>query len=130
MLGDEEKQRLEATRTGDKPWKKWGPYLSERQWWTVREDYSESGSAWNYLTHEMARSKAYRWGEDGMAAICDRYQILVFSLKNGHGFASLPRTNQEQQRGCFLSDVDHELQIFTKLVTALTKPSGSSYMGM
>ena len=61
-------------------WRKWGPYVSERSWGTVREDYSESGAAWDFLSHEMARSKAYRWGEDGMAAICDRYQILVFSL--------------------------------------------------
>ena len=61
-------------------WRKWGPYVSERSWGTVREDYSESGAAWDFLSHDMARSKAYRWGEDGMAAICDRYQILVFSL--------------------------------------------------
>src|SRR3974377_1512754 len=61
-------------------WRKWGPYVSERSWGTVREDYSEYGSAWDFVTHDMARSKAYRWGEDGMAAICDRYQVLVFSL--------------------------------------------------
>ncbi len=61
-------------------WRKWGPYVSERSWGTVREDYSEYGSAWDFLTHDQARSKAYRWGEDGMAAICDRYQILVFGL--------------------------------------------------
>ena len=61
-------------------WRHWGPYVSERSWGTVREDYSATGSAWDYLSHDMARSKAYRWGEDGMAAICDRYQILVFSL--------------------------------------------------
>src|SRR3974377_369354 len=61
-------------------WRKWGPYVSERSWGTVREDYSEYGSAWDFVTHDMARSKAYRWGEDGMAAICDRYQILVFGM--------------------------------------------------
>jgi hypothetical protein len=61
-------------------WRKWGPYVSERSWGTVREDYSEYGAAWDFLSHDMARSKAYRWGEDGMAAICDRYQILVFGL--------------------------------------------------
>jgi hypothetical protein len=61
-------------------WRKWGPYVSERSWGTVREDYSEYGSAWDFLSHDQARSKAYRWGEDGMAAICDRYQILVLSL--------------------------------------------------
>lgn len=61
------------------PWRKWGPYLSERSWGTVREDYSPNGAAWEFLTHDMARSKAYRWGEDGIAGICDRYQILAFA---------------------------------------------------
>jgi hypothetical protein len=61
-------------------WRKWGPYVSERSWGTVREDYSEYGAAWDFLSHDMARSKTYRWGEDGMAAICDRYQILVFGM--------------------------------------------------
>ena len=61
-------------------WRKWGPYVSERSWGTVREDYSENGAAWDYFSHDMARSKTYRWGEDGIAAICDRYQILVFSM--------------------------------------------------
>ena len=56
------------------PWKKWGAYLSERSWGTVREDYSENGDAWSYLTHDMARSKAYRWGEDGLAGISDYFQ--------------------------------------------------------
>src|ERR671912_212163 len=62
------------------PWRKWGPYVSERAWGTVREDYSEHGTAWDYFPHDLARSKAYRWGEDGLAGICDRYQILVFAL--------------------------------------------------
>ncbi len=62
------------------PWKTWGPYVSERAWGTVREDYSPEGDAWNYLTHDMARSKAYRWGEDGIAGFCDAFQMLVFSL--------------------------------------------------
>ena len=53
------------------PWRKWGPYLSERQWGTVREDYSPSGDAWDYFPHDHARSRAYRWGEDGIAGICD-----------------------------------------------------------
>ena len=66
-------------------WRKWGPYVSERSWGTVREDYSEFGAAWDFLSHDMARSKAYRWGEDGMAAICDRYQILVLSLAFWNG---------------------------------------------
>jgi hypothetical protein len=68
------------------PWRKWGPYVSERSWGSVREDYSPDGCAWEFLTHDMARSKAYRWGEDGIAGICDRYQLLVFALAlwNGH----------------------------------------------
>lgn len=66
-------------------WQFWGPYVSERSWGTVREDYSEDGEAWNYFTHDMARSRAYRWGEDGIAGICDRYQVmaLTFAFWNG-----------------------------------------------
>jgi hypothetical protein len=67
------------------PWRKWGPYVSERSWGSVREDYSPDGCAWEFLTHDMARSKAYRWGEDGIAAICDRYQLLVFALALWNG---------------------------------------------
>jgi hypothetical protein len=67
------------------PWRKWGPYVAERAWGTVREDYSADGNAWNYLPHDLARSKAYRWGEDGLAGICDRYQILVFALALWNG---------------------------------------------
>ena len=61
-----EQKRLNDAREAHIPWKKWGPYLSERQWGTVREDYSEDGNAWDYFTHDQARSRAYRWGEDGM----------------------------------------------------------------
>ena len=64
--------RLDEARDKAVPWKQWGPYLSERQWGTVREDYSESGDAWNYFSHDQARSRAYRWGEDGMAGISDQ----------------------------------------------------------
>ena len=66
-------------------WRRWGPYVSERSWGTVREDYSPNGAAWDFLSHDAARSKAYRWGEDGLAAICDRYQLLVFSLALWNG---------------------------------------------
>src|SRR5579872_1832760 len=68
------------------PWRKWGPYVSDRSWGGVREDYSADGNAWDFVTHDQARSKAYRWGEDGIAGICDRYQLLVFALAfwNGH----------------------------------------------
>ena len=67
------------------PWRKWGPYVCERSWGSVREDYSPDGCAWEFLTHDMARSKAYRWGEDGIAGICDRYQLLVFTLALWNG---------------------------------------------
>ncbi|HEX4852037.1 MAG TPA: glucosidase, partial [Puia sp.] len=70
----------EESRLQDPAWKKWGPYISERQWGTVREDYSADGKAWTFTTHEMARSKAWRWGEEGMAGICDEQQLLCFAL--------------------------------------------------
>ncbi len=70
----------EQTRLKDPAWKNWGPYLSDRQWGTVREDYSANGDAWNYITHDMARSKAYRWGEEGIGGISDDDQILCFAV--------------------------------------------------
>src|ERR1700749_235332 len=70
----------EQTRLADPTWKKWGPYVSDRQWGTVREDYSANGDAWNYTTHDMARSKAYRWSEEGIAGICDELQLVCFSI--------------------------------------------------
>ncbi|TWR26044.1 glucosidase [Mucilaginibacter achroorhodeus] len=70
----------EADRLKTTGWKRWGPYVSDRQWGTVREDYSANGDAWNYITHDMARSKAYRWGEEGIAGICDLKQLLCFSV--------------------------------------------------
>ena len=75
-----EQKRLNEAREKGIPWKKWGPYLSERQWGTVREDYSENGDAWNYFSHDQARSRAYRWGEDGLGGICDDKQRLCFAL--------------------------------------------------
>src|SRR5205809_755770 len=75
-----EKERLEAARDGRAPWREWGPYLSERQWGTVREDYSEGGDAWNYFSHDQARSRAYHWGEDGLGGISDDKQRLCFAL--------------------------------------------------
>jgi hypothetical protein len=71
-----ESQRLDAARDGVAAWKKWGPYLSERQWGTVREDYSETGNAWDYFSHDQARSRAYRWGEDGLGGFSDQNQLL------------------------------------------------------
>ena len=84
----EEGRRLLETH-GKLLWRRWGPYVSERSWGTVREDYSANGAAWDFLSHDAARSKAYRWGEDGLAAICDRYQLLVFSLALWNGKDSI-----------------------------------------
>src|SRR4051794_10756540 len=70
---------------GVHPWRRWGCYVAERSWGTVREDYSPNGDAWGYLTHDQARSKAYRWGEDGIAGLCDRYQTLIFSIAMWNG---------------------------------------------
>ena len=80
-----EQRRLNETRESGVPWKKWGPYLSERQWGTVREDYSRDGNAWNYFSHEQSRSRAYRWGEDGLAGVSDDNQQLCFALAMWNG---------------------------------------------
>ncbi len=81
----DEQRRLDEARNQQKPWKKWGPYLSERQWGTVREDYSADGNAWNYFTHDQARSRAYRWGEDGIAGVCDDHQVMCFAIALWNG---------------------------------------------
>lgn len=80
-----ESRRLEQCNEGGIPWKKWGPYLSERQWGTVREDYSDNGDAWNYFPHSQSGARAYRWGEDGLAGICDDRQQLCFALTLWNG---------------------------------------------
>ena len=87
----QEAAKLESSRSqlkmvgAKKPWRKWGPYLSERQWGTVREDYSDDGNAWDYFTHDQARSRAYHWGEDGLAGISDFRQLLCFSVALWNG---------------------------------------------
>ena len=99
---DEGEHERISHSTNNKNWKKWGPYISDRQWGTVREDYSAHGDAWNFITHELARSYAYRWGEEGIAGFCDCEQVLciaptfwnekdvvlkerLFGLTNGEG---------------------------------------------
>jgi hypothetical protein len=82
---DPERQRLQAMRNGTEDWRRWGPYVSERQWGTVREDYSPDGTAWDYFPHDQARSRAYRWGEDGIAGFCDDRQLLCLSLALWNG---------------------------------------------
>src|SRR5262249_11637381 len=92
-------------REGGVPWRQWGPYLSERQWGTVREDYSEDGNAWDYFSHDQARSRAYHWGEDGLAGISDDKQRLCFSLALWNGRDAILKervfglTNSEANHG-------------------------------
>jgi len=101
----EEHKRLAVESKKLAPWKKWGPYLSERQWGTVREDYSENGNAWDYFTHDQARSRAYRWGEDGLAGISDDKQQLCFALALWNGKDAILKerlfglTNSESNHG-------------------------------
>jgi hypothetical protein len=80
-----ERQRLNEANAGAKDWRRWGPYVSERQWGTVREDYSADGNAWDYFSHEQARSRTYRWGEDGLGGFCDAEQILCLGLALWNG---------------------------------------------
>src|SRR6202011_4441550 len=87
---NEESQRLDEDESRKKNWKRWGPYLSERQWATVREDYSEQGDTWSYFPHDHARSRTYRWGEDGLLGITDRECRLLLR------FGAMERT------GCHL----------------------------
>jgi len=100
-----EQRRLNQARETGVPWKKWGPYLSERQWGTVREDYSQDGNAWDYFSHDQARSRAYRWGEDGLAGISDDKQQLCFAVALWNGRDSILKerlfglTNSEGNHG-------------------------------
>src|SRR5688500_10383096 len=84
-----ESRRLAEDRSREKYWKRWGPYLSERAWGTVREDYSPTGDAWDYFPHEHARARAYRWNEDGLAGISDRHQRICFALALWNGEDSI-----------------------------------------
>jgi hypothetical protein len=85
MSNGAEVMRLQQARDAKIPWRKWGPYLSERQWGTVREDYSQDGNAWDYFSHDQSRSRAYHWGEDGLAGISDEKQLLCFSVALWNG---------------------------------------------
>jgi hypothetical protein len=101
----EEELRLEADRDRKAHWRKWGSYLSDRQWGTVREDYSKDGEAWNYFPHDQARSRAYRWGEDGILGISDNHQRLCFAIALWNGEDSIIKerlfglTGQEGNHG-------------------------------
>src|SRR6202521_55785 len=80
-----EEKRLDESHHRTRHWKRWGPYLAERQWGTVREDYSPHGTAWDSFPHEHARSRAYRWGEDGLMGISDRHQYVCFGVAMWNG---------------------------------------------
>jgi hypothetical protein len=101
----QEETRLREAHNGTSNWRKWGPYLSERQWGTVREDYSQDGNAWDYFSHDQARSRAYHWGEDGLAGISDDKQLLCFSVALWNGRDPILKerlfglTNKEGNRG-------------------------------
>jgi hypothetical protein len=105
MTEHTELHRLKASSSPQTPWKKWGPYLSERQWGTVREDYSGNGDAWSYFPHDHARSRAYRWGEDGLGGISDDHQILCFAMAFWNGKDAIVKerlfglTNSEGNHG-------------------------------
>ncbi|MGB7439398.1 MAG: hypothetical protein WBR26_04560 [Candidatus Acidiferrum sp.] len=105
MIQPKESARLEEVRVSKTPWRKWGPYLSERQWGTVREDYSQDGNAWDYFSHDQARSRAYHWGEDGLAGISDDKQLLCFSVGLWNGKDAILKerlfglTNSESNHG-------------------------------
>ena len=100
-----EQKRLDEAREQRVPWRKWGPYLSERQWGTVREDYSDNGDAWSYFSRDQAHSRAYHWGEDGLAGFCDEKQQLCFALALWNGRDSILKerlfglTNSEGNHG-------------------------------
>src|SRR6516165_10077563 len=104
-MSNAEVERLAAANRNEASWRRWGPYLSERQWETVREDYSASGDAWQYFPHDHARSRAYHWGEDGLAGISDDQQQLCFALALWNGCDPILKerlfglTNSESNHG-------------------------------
>src|SRR4051812_7231015 len=101
---DREQERLQGRHGPLGPWRHWGPYVSERAWGTVREDYSADGNAWDYFPHDHARSRAYRWGEDGLAAICDRYELICFALALWNGRDPILK---ERLYGVVSADANH-----------------------
>ena len=112
-----EAQRLEEDRHRRHNWKRWGPYLAERQWGTVREDYSADGTCWEYFPHEQARSRAYRWGEDGLLGLCDRQGRLCFAVALWNERDPILKerlfglTNNEANHG---EDVGHVLELLIR----------------
>ena len=122
---DAERSRLEETRTKAVPWRKWGPYLSERQWGTVREDYSDSGNAWDYFSHDQSRSRAYRWGEDGLAGISDDKQQLCFAIALWNGRDAILKERLFGLDRPPLCGLGLELVVVLPTLLALRRPSRS-----
>src|SRR5665213_1533493 len=118
-----EQRRLEENAGKEVPLEKWGPYLSERQWGTVREDYSENGDAWNYFPHDHARSRTYRWGEDGLGGISDINQHLCFAIALWNGKDPILKErlfglgNSEGNHGEDVKELYYYLTIFLRTIT-------------
>ena len=117
-----EQQRLNDTKTGQQNWKFFGPYLSERQWGTVREDYSPHGNAWEYLPHDHARSRAYRWGEDGIAGFCDDLKVY----RSGIALGTTCKSGADQPPRKIWLNADQLVQLYTWLDTLQTSDGKQS----
>ena len=113
--------RLEEDTHRKKNWKRWGPYLSERAWGTVREDYSAYGTAWDYFPHDHARSKAYRWNEDGLGGICDRQQFICFALALWNGRDPILK---ERLLGLTGSEDNHGENVTARTSAPVIRPAG------
>ena len=113
--------RLEEDARRKKNWKRWGPYLSERAWGTVREDYSAYGTAWDYFPHDHARSKAYRWNEDGLGGICDRQQFICFALALWNGRDPILK---ERLLGLTGSEDNHGENVTARTSAPVIRPAG------
>src|SRR5207302_8565563 len=122
-----EERRLEEDARRERNWKRWGPYLSERQWGTVREDYSIDGSSWGYLPHDHARSRAYRWGEDGLLGICDRECRLCFALALWNGHDPILK---ERLFGLTGSEGNHGEDVKEQYFYAASTPTHSSLLAL
>src|ERR1700751_1879622 len=119
-----EEKRLQESRDRTVHWKRWGPYLSERQWGTVREDYSPGGTAWDYFPHDHARSRAYRWGEDGIAGISDRHQLICFALAMWNGRDPILK----ERLFCLTGNERNHGEDFKEYYFYLDSPPTHSYM--
>ena len=121
-----EEERLADSQARRVHWRRWGPFLAERQWGTVREDYSPDGDVWRYFTHDQSRSRAYRWGEDGIAGICDRHQRICFALalwnerdpilkERLFGLTNERRQSRRRRKGILLLSGRHAHQLLSQI---------------